>query len=122
MKKLILTILLILPLTTSADYCSGEWVEDAEVYCNRLMLYVQALTVDRNVNRPKAEVYAEVNDAITTYLIPRTLAENYIEFIWQFKPGENSPDINGNLLFGGCIDHYKHLQHLGLEDAKKLMY
>ena len=120
--KFVFALVFSMVLSASAaasDYCLGEWTDDADTYCKSLMFYATTLTIDRNLHRPKAEVMAEVPLAVVTYRIPKTLAENYIEFIWQEPVGYYATDDPGYLLFGGCIDNFVELQTLGIEDAVK---
>lgn len=105
MRYLILSALLtFLPVAHAGDTCLGEWTEQEETYCEGLMTYVRAIIADRNVDRPKAEVFAEINEARNTFAIPRQLAVNYINLIYLYDEPKNRAIVPP--LMDGCINNY----------------
>ncbi len=115
-KAFALAALLSTPLMAAdGDYCLGEWSNTAQEYCDNVMIYAEAVSADRIVNRPKAEVLAEVPQAVLTYVIPEALAHNFIEYIYRQEP----PLVHGQaslILIGGCIDNWETLQTLARQE------
>lgn len=94
LKKILLVLTVCFPLSlqaASGDYCLGEWTEDAHVYCNNIGVYVKAVAVDRQINRPKEGVESEIYIASKSYAMPPELAQNIIDYIYQFEPKDIDP-------------------------------
>lgn len=105
MKHLLLTALFLLtPVAQAGDTCLGEWTVEEEEYCEGLMVYVGAIIADRNADRPKEDVLAEVPDAIATFNIPTQLAINYIDLIYLYEDPKSNRIIPP--LMDGCINNF----------------
>jgi len=101
-----------MPMTGNAapgDYCLGEWTTDAQTYCKNVMNYVQAVAIDRKLNRHKDALLHEVPEAMKAYGIPANLATNYIHFVYQHDPEDVEPSYMASVLFGGCINNFESI-------------
>lgn len=106
-------------MAADGDYCLGEWSNDAQSYCDNLMTYAETVAADRVVDRPKAEVLAEVPQAVLTFVMPAQLAQNFIEYIYRQEP----PLAHGQaslILIGGCIDNWETLQSSARQEITEL--
>ncbi len=102
-------------LAKAGDYCLGDWDTTTQEYCDGLMTYARTIAVEHQVNRPMQEVMSEIPTARRTYLIPETLANNYIQFVYAQNP-PLTPDTVANMLMGGCIDNAATLKELALKE------
>ena len=121
LKKILLVLTICFPFSLSAaqgDYCLGEWAEDAHTYCNGIGVYIQAVATDRKINRPKGAVEAEIPLAVKTYVMPAELAQNIINFVYQYEPEDTNPQHAAWALFGGCIDNYENIMAAVDKQAK----
>ena len=116
---IIFVALVSIDMARAGDYCLGDWTQTEQEYCDGLMMYVRTVAADRDVKRPKAELIAEAHKAQHTYVMPRQLVLNYIEYVYG-NPGVDADSLVA-MAYGGCIDNYDALirqakEELGITD------